>query len=119
MNYVDGFVLCVPNAKMDAYKALAEKAGKIWMEHGALQYVECVGDDLADKGFGGLTFPAIANPKPDETVVFSFIVFKSREERDAINAKVMADERMACDDKDMPFETDRMAYGGFKTIVAL
>lgn len=119
MTYVDGFVLPVPKDKMEAYKALAEKAGPIWMEHGALQYVECWGDDLEDKGFSK-TFPQIADPKPDETVVFSYIVYKSREHRDEVNAKVMADPRMNEGEMpDMPFDCKRMAYGGFKTIVSL
>ena len=120
MSYVDGFVLPVPKDKMDAYKALAEKVGPIWIEHGALQYMECWGDDLEDNGFS-LTFPQMVEPKEGETVVFSYIVYKSREHRDEVNAKVMADTRMKDGDKmpDMPFDCKRMAYGGFKTIVNL
>lgn len=118
MTYVDGFVLCVPNTEIETYAGLAKNAGKIWMEHGALSYVECVGEDLEDKGFC-LTFLQMAKPKENETVVFAFITFKSREHRDEVNAKVHADPQLTagCNPEDMPFDCKRMAYGGFKTLV--
>jgi uncharacterized protein YbaA (DUF1428 family) len=117
MKYVDGFVLVVPKKKLKAYVGLAQKAGKIWREHGAIDYKECAGDDL--KTTCGLPFPKLAKTKPGETVVFSFIVYKSREHRDKVNAKVMKDPRLAnmCDPKSMPFDLKRMAYGGFKVLV--
>lgn len=117
MSYVDGFVLVVPKKKLAAYKSLARKAGKIWREHGALDYRECVGDDLKVKF--GMPFTKLVKTKPTETIVFSYIVYKSRAHRDRVNAKVMSDKRMSGDNmKDMPFDPKRMAYGGFKTIVA-
>lgn len=118
MSYVDGFVLCVKKDRIDEYKALATMAGKIWMEHGALSYVECVGEDMEDKGFC-MTFPQLAQPKDDEIVVFAYITYASREERDAVNANVHADPRMSegCDPNNMPFDCKRMSYGGFKTLV--
>jgi uncharacterized protein YbaA (DUF1428 family) len=117
MAYVDGFVMCVPEANLPAYQKMAKKAGKVWMEHGALEYRECVGDDM-DVKFG-LPFPKLAKPKGGELVVFSFIVYKNRSHRDKVNAAVMKDPRIAgmCDEKDMPFDPKRMAYGGFKSIV--
>lgn len=117
--YVDGFVIPVPKKKVKAYKALAKKAGKIWMEHGALEYMECVGEDLKVKF--GLPFGKLTKTNPSETVFFSFIVYKSRKHRDAVNKKVMADKRMneMCDPGDMPFEVKRMAYGGFEALVDL
>ncbi|CAN7381274.1 DUF1428 domain-containing protein [Phenylobacterium sp. LjRoot219] len=115
--YVDGFVLAVPKAKLDAYKAVAKTAGDVWMEHGARAYVECVGDDVP---YGELTsFPRAVQAKDDEVVVFSWIVYGSREERDAINAKVMADERMKPQMNDMPFDGKRMIYGGFAPLLQL
>lgn len=118
MSYVDGFVLVVPKKKLAAYKAMARKAGKVWREHGALDYRECVGDDVKVKF--GLPFPKLAKAKPSETVVFSFIIYKSRAHRDRVNAKVMADKRISEHmPKDMPFDLKRMAYGGFKTIVEM
>ncbi|MBN8531491.1 MAG: DUF1428 domain-containing protein [Alphaproteobacteria bacterium] len=119
MSYVDGFVLAVPTGNLDAYKAMAEKAAKIWKEHGALEYKECFADDMEDKGFC-LTFPAAFQAKPDETVVFAYIVYRSREHRDEVNAKVMADPRLSedCNSDSMPFDAKRMAYGGFKTVVS-
>lgn len=119
MSYVDGFVIAVPEKNIEAYRKIAEKAGRIWMEHGALAYKECVGEDMQIQNFEGLTFPVLANTKAGETVVFAFIVFKSREHRDEVNAKVMADERLNddMDPNNMPFEIQRMAYGGFKSIV--
>ena len=116
-HYVDGFVVPVPTAKLDEYRRIARKAGKVWMEHGALQYWECVGDDVKP---GKVTsFPQAVKLKDDETVVFSWIVYNSREERDAINKKVMEDPRMKdmMDPKTLPFDGLRMFWGGFKTIV--
>ena len=116
MSYVDGFVLVVPKKKLALYKKMATKAGKVWREYGALDYRECVGDDLQVKM--GLPFPKLIKTKPGETVVFSYIVYKSRAHRDKVNAKVMTDTRL-CEGapKDMPFDVKRMAYGGFKTLV--
>jgi uncharacterized protein YbaA (DUF1428 family) len=117
MKYVDGFVLPVPKKKINAYRRLAQKASKIWREYGALDYKECVGDDLKVKM--GLPFTRLAKLKPGETAVFAYIVYKSRAHRDAVNAKVMSDPRVKdmCDPKDMPFDFKRMAYGGFKVLV--
>jgi uncharacterized protein YbaA (DUF1428 family) len=117
--YVDGFVLPVSRNNLDAYKKIAQKAGKIWREHGALEYRECVGDDLQSEF--GMPFPKTVKLKDGETVVFSWIVFKSRADRDRVNKKVMADPRLASmmDPKSMPFDIKRMAYGGFKSIVDL
>jgi len=118
--YVDGFVLPVPEKNLKAYRAIAQKAGKIWREHGAVQYVEAVGDDLNNKW--GVKFNKLIKAKPGETVFFSFIVYKSRADRDKVNAKVMADPRMQKIMKKgepMPFELKRMAYGGFKYLVNL
>ncbi len=116
-NYVDGFVLPVPLAKLAAYRSLARKAGKVWMEHGALEYRECVADDV--KPGKSTSFPQSVKLKADETVVFSWIVYKSRKHRDSVNAKVMADPRMADMMKPgaMPFDGKRMFWGGFKTMV--
>ena len=119
MAYVDGFVLPVPKKKLAAYRRMARKAGKVWMEHGALQYVECVADDVQP---GKVTsFPQAVKLKPDEVVVFSWIVYKSRAQRDKINAKVMSDPRLAsmADPKKLPFDGKRMFWGGFKPIVSL
>jgi uncharacterized protein YbaA (DUF1428 family) len=117
MPYVDGFVLAVAKDKLDAYQALARKAGEIWKEHGALAFVECVGDDVP---YGQLTsFPRAVQAKDDEIVVFSWIVYESREKRDAVNAKVMADPRLKHDPASMPFDGKRMIYGGFRTLVEL
>jgi|SRR5687768_326288 uncharacterized protein YbaA (DUF1428 family) len=117
MGYVDGFVLPVPKKNLDAYRRMARKAGKIWREHGALDYKECAGDDLNVKM--GVPFPRQFKIKPGEAVVFAYIVFKSRAHRDRVNAKVMKDPRIAGmgDPKDMPFEVKRMVYGGFKVLV--
>jgi uncharacterized protein YbaA (DUF1428 family) len=117
--YVDGFVLPVPRKKMGAYRRMAQKAAKVWRKYGALEYFECVGDDLNPK-YAGIKFPRTVRAKPGETVVFSFIVFKSRAHRDRVNAKVMKDPSMndpAYKDKPMPFDMKRMVYGGFKTLV--
>jgi uncharacterized protein YbaA (DUF1428 family) len=116
-HYVDGFVIPVPKRNIEAYRRMSQKAGKLWREHGALDYRECVGDDLKVKM--GLPFPRGINAKPGDTVVFSWILYKSRAHRDRVNAKVMKDPRlqkMAGPD-DMPFDCNRMMYGGFKTIV--
>jgi uncharacterized protein YbaA (DUF1428 family) len=117
MKYIDGFVLPVPKKKINAYRRLAQKASKIWREYGALDYKECVGDDLKVKM--GLPFSRLAKLKPGETAVFAYIVYKSRAHRDAVNAKIMKDPRIKdmCDPKDMPFDVKRMAYGGFKVLV--
>ena len=112
--YVDGFVLPVPKAKVEAYRRLSRKAGKIWREHGALQYCECVGDDM--KTPMGMPFPKLVKPKPGETIIFAWIVYKSRKHRDSVNAKVMKDPRMDCGG-DIPFDVKRMTYGGFEMIV--
>ena len=117
MRYVDGFVLTVPKKNLAAYRRMAAKAGKIWREHGALEYMEAAGDDLAVKF--GLPFPKMAKPKKGETVVFSYIVYKSKADRNKVNAKVMKDPRLHMDEKAMPFDPKRMAYGGFKAIVDL
>lgn len=118
MNYVDGYVLPVPTESLPAYRRIAQKAARIWREHGALEYRECVGDDLGVEW--GIPFPKQMKLKPGETVVFAYVVFKSRAHRDRVNAKVMKDPRLAasCDPKNMPFDCRRMVYGGFKTIVA-
>jgi uncharacterized protein YbaA (DUF1428 family) len=115
--YVDGYVLPVPKKKADAYRKLARKAAKIWMEHGALQYRECIADDV--KPGKTTSFPQSVKLKPDEVVWFSYIVFKSRKHRDQVNAKVMKDPRLAgMDMKDMPFDGKRMIFGGFKSQVS-
>lgn len=114
--YVDGYVLLVPKKKLPAYKKLATLAAKIWMEHGAVQFCETAGDDLNQKF--GRSFPKIAKPKRGETVVFSWIMFKSKKHRDSVNAKVMKDKRLANMGPDnMPFDHTRMSYGGFKPLV--
>jgi uncharacterized protein YbaA (DUF1428 family) len=117
-HYVDGFVLPVPKNNLNAFRRMARKAGKIWMEHGALQYSECVADDVKP---GKLTsFPQSVKLKDDETVVFAWIVYKSRKHRDSVNAKVSADPRLAnMDPKTMPFDGMRMFWGGFKAFVEL
>ena len=114
--YVDGFVLTVPTKKIAAYRKIAQKAGKIWREHGALEYRECIGEDMNVKM--GVPFPKLAGAKKGETVVFAWIVYKSRKHRDQVNAKVMKDNRLACmDPDDMPFDCNRMSYGGFEVLV--
>lgn len=116
MSYVDGFVLVVPKKKLAAYKKMATRAATVWRDHGALDYRECVGDDLKVKM--GLPFPKLAKTRPGEAVVFSYIVYKSRAHRDKVNAKVMKDKRLFEGmPKEMPFDMKRMAYGGFKTLV--
>ena len=115
-HYVDGFVVPVPTKNLAAYRALARKCGKIWMEYGALKYTECSADDVKP---GKVTsFPQAVKLKPSETVVFSWIVYKSRKHRDSVNAKVMKDPRMAgMSAKTMPFDGMRMFWGGFKPFV--
>jgi uncharacterized protein YbaA (DUF1428 family) len=115
--YVDGFVLPVPTANLAAYKKMARLAGKIWREHGALEYVECVADDV--KPGKWTSFPQSVKLKEGETVVFAYIVYPSRKARDAINAKVMADERLKkyAPPAVMPFDGKRMFWGGFKQMV--
>jgi len=116
MSYVDGFVLVVPKKKLAIYKKMATRAAMVWKDHGALDYRECVGDDLKVKM--GLPFPKLARTKAGETVVFSYIVYRSRAHRDKVNAKVMKDKRLFEGmPKEMPFDMKRMAYGGFKTLV--
>lgn len=118
MAYVDGFVLAVPQKNLAAYRRLAAKAGKVWKEHGALQYVECVADDV--KAGKSTSFPQSVKLKPGEVVVFSWITYASRAQRDRVNTKAMADPRIASmNPKDMPFDPKRMFWGGFKTIVSL
>ena len=115
-NYVDGFVLPVPKANLDAYRRIAEEAGKVWREYGALDYVECVADDVKP---GEITsFPQSVKLEPDETVVFAWIVYELREHRDRVNEQVMKDPRMTgMDPKSMPFDGKRMFWGGFKVLV--
>jgi uncharacterized protein YbaA (DUF1428 family) len=119
MAYVDGFLIPVPRKNLAAYRRMSQKAGKVWKEHGALEYRECVGDDLKVKGI--TPFPRQLRTKPGETVVFSWVVYRSKAQRDRINAKVMKDPRLAnmMDPKDMPFDSKRMVYGGFKVLVDL
>jgi len=117
MSYVDGFVVPVPKAKLDEYRAIAKKAGAIWREHGALEYHECVADDVKP---GKVTsFPQSVKLEPDETVVFSWIVYESRAKRDEVNGKVMKDPRMAdaMNPAKVPFDGKRMFFGGFETLV--
>jgi uncharacterized protein YbaA (DUF1428 family) len=113
--YVDGFVLPIPKKNVEAYRAIARKAGKIWREHGALEYIECIADDVKPGKY--TSFPQSVKLKPNETVAFSWIIYKSRAHRDKINAKVMKDPRMQMDPKSMPFDGKRMIFGGFKPIV--
>lgn len=119
MPYVDGFVIPVPRKKLPAYISMSRKAGKVWKELGALDYRECVGDDLDIKGV--FPFPRLVKAKPGETVIFSWITFKSKAHRNAVNAKVMKDPRIASmmNPKDSPFDPKRMTYGGFKVMVNL
>jgi uncharacterized protein YbaA (DUF1428 family) len=115
--YVDGFVLPVPKKNLAAYRRIARLAGKVWKEHGALDYKECVGDDLAVKV--GVPFPRMVRPRRGETVVFSWILYRSRAHRDRVNARVMKDARMATmmAAEKMPFDCRRMSYGGFEVLV--
>ena len=113
--YVDGFVVPLPKKNLAAYRRLARLGKKVWLEHGALEYRECVGDDMHIKGT--LPFPKLTRSKPGETVVIAWIVYKSRAHRDKVNARVMKDPRMALGPKTMPFDVKRLAYGGFKVLV--
>lgn len=117
MPYVDGYVLPVPKKNLQSYRRMARKAGKLWRKYGALDYKECVGDDLKTKW--GVPFSRVFKLKSGEAVVFSYIVFKSRAHRDSVNAKVMKDPSMAAGmaDQPMPFDMKRMVYGGFKVLV--
>ena len=116
MAYVDGFVVPVPKKKLDAYRRMAKKAGKIWREHGALEFKECVADDVKP---GKVTsFPQSVKLKKNETVVFAYIVYKTRKHRDKVLAKVMADPRLKGSMEDMPFDGMRMFWGGFKVLVS-
>jgi uncharacterized protein YbaA (DUF1428 family) len=119
MNYVDGFVVPVPSKNLAAYRRMASLAGKVWREHGALEYIECVADDV--KPGKHTSFPQSVKLKRGEVVVFSWIVYKSRKDRDRVNAKVMKDPRIApmMDVKSLPFDGKRMFWGGFKEIVDL
>ncbi len=123
--YVDGFVIPVPEKNVANYKKLSQKAAKIWLEYGALEYKECVGDDMHAGGDpqapSVVPFPGLLKTKPGETVVFSWIVYKSKADRNRINAKVMSDPRLAgmMDPKKMPFDSKRMVYGGFQMLVDL
>lgn len=114
--YVDGFVIPVPEKNLKEYVRIAKLAGKLWKEHGALEVWECVGDDL-DTEMAGIPFARTVRLKPGETVIFSWILFKSRAHRDRVNARVMKDPRMAGIGKDMPFDHRRTVYGGFTTLV--
>jgi uncharacterized protein YbaA (DUF1428 family) len=117
MAYVDGFVVPVPKKSLAAYRRMARQAGKVWREHGALEFRECVADDV--KVGKWTSFPRSVKLKPNETVVFSWITYKSRAHRDRVNAKVMKDKRLAkmMDVKSLPFDAKRMIYGGFKVFV--
>lgn len=117
--YVDGFLLPIAKDKIDEYKAMAEKAGEVWKEHGALEYIECMGDDLDQAEM--VSYMKAAGASDGETVMFSWIVYESREHRDKVNAAVMNDPRMKdmMEQGAMPFDCKRMAYGGFKTLVRL
>src|ERR1700694_2356896 len=115
--YVDGFIVPVPTRKLAAYRAMAKRAGKVWREHGALEYRECVAEDV--KVGKRTSFPRSVKRKPGETVIFSWITYRSRAQRDRVNAKVMADKRLAgmMDTKSLPFDAKRMIYGGFESLV--
>ncbi len=115
MRYVDGYVLPIPKKNLKTYARMARMGAKIWMKHGALDYKECVGEDLKTKW--GMPFSRLMKLKPGETVVFSYIVFKSRAHRDRVNAKVMKEMEKMGDMKEMPFDIKRMVYGGFKVLV--
>jgi len=120
MKYVDGFVIVVSEDRIAEYRKMAEMGEKLWMKHGALEYFECVGDDLEPENMPGITFPKMAKARAGETIVFSFIIFRSRAHRDAVNAKVMKDPMMNDPEwkgKPMPFDMKRMAYGGFRVLI--
>ncbi|TGP19147.1 MULTISPECIES: DUF1428 family protein [unclassified Mesorhizobium] len=117
MSYVDGFVLAVPKANLEDYKKMATQAGAIWKEYGALAYVECIGDDVP---YGEITsFPRAVQAKDDEVVVFAWVVYENRQSRDAVMAKIMADERLKADWPTMPFDGKRMIFGGFQPFIEL
>jgi len=115
MKYVDGYVLPVPKKNLKAYVRMARMGEKLWRKYGALDYKECVGDDLKTKW--GTPFPRMMKLKPGETVVFSYIVFKSRAHRDRVNAKVMKEMEKMSEPQEMPFDVKRMVYGGFKVLL--
>ena len=117
MSYVDGFVLPVKTERMAEYRKIAKLAGKVWREHGAIDYKECIADDVQPGRY--TSFPQSVKLKKDETVVFSFIIYKTKADRNRINKKVMSDPRLAhmMDPKKMPFDLKRMFWGGFKTFV--
>lgn len=117
-HYIDGFVLPIALDKVEQYRALASQAAAIWREYGALEYRECVGEDLTGPE-GVRSFPSLAGAQPGETVIFAYAVYKSRAHRDEVNARIFADPRMVemCQGGAMPFDSSRMAYGGFQTIV--
>jgi uncharacterized protein YbaA (DUF1428 family) len=119
MSYVDGFVLPVPKRKLEAYRRMAQKAGRVWRDHGALEFRECVADDV--KPGQRTSFPRSVKLRKGETVFFSYIVFKSRAHRDRVNARVMKDPRIKAmgDVNDMPFDARRMIYGGFRVLVSV
>jgi uncharacterized protein YbaA (DUF1428 family) len=117
MAYVDGFVLAVPKDKVEAYKEFSRRCGQVWKEYGAIDYVECVADDVP---YGELTsFPRAVQAKDDEVVIFSWITYESRQKRDDVNAKVMADPRLKDMAGDAPFDGKRLIYGGFQTLLQL
>jgi uncharacterized protein YbaA (DUF1428 family) len=121
MRYVDGYVPPLPKKNLPTYRRMAQKAAGIWGEHGALEYRECVGDDLVVDGaaaFGVVPFPRNLKLKRGETAIFAWVMFRSRAHRDRVNAKVMSDPRLAKMPKPMPFDVKRMVYGGFKILVA-
>ncbi len=115
MTYVDGFIIAVPKQNLKAYEEMARLGGEVWMEHGALSYVECVADDVP---YGEVTsFPRAVQAKEDETVIFSWVTYRSREERDVVMAKVMADPRLQGSMENAPFDGRRMIFGGFTTLI--
>jgi uncharacterized protein YbaA (DUF1428 family) len=117
MAYVDGYILPIPKRNIAAYRRMAKMAGKVWRDHGALEYVECIADDV--KSGKHTSFPQSVKLKPGETVIFAYIVYKSRAQRDRVHAKVMKDPRLAklMDPKAMPFDAKRMFWGGFKVLI--
>ena len=122
MPYVDAFVIPIPKKNVQAYRRIATKSGRIWLEHGALEFRECIGDDLKQGGIIKIGFPKLAKLKRGETVIFSWVVYKSRAHRDRVNARIMKDPRIAAmmtDPESMPFDGRRMTYGGFRMIVDL
>ncbi|MDQ8184014.1 DUF1428 domain-containing protein [Pelagicoccus sp. SDUM812002] len=117
--YTDGFVIPIPKGKIEEYRKMAEAANEVWLEHGVLDYKECIGEDLAANKDCG-SFPDSLGIKEDEVVIFAWISYKSREHRDEVNAKVMKDPRIAgmCESGEMPFDPTRMLYGGFEVFVS-